>query len=83
MECLLVLFALLSSGCCFVTHLSAYPFSTVLKADRDGNPLYTLHWNFSTADETVTFGVSVTTPPARMYFANRGGRETKVSFGVA
>ena len=28
-------------------------------------------------------GVRVNTPPAHMLFADRGGRETKVSFGVA
>ena len=38
-----------------------YPFSTVLRTDANGDPLYTLHWNFSVADETITFGVNVST----------------------
>ena len=60
MKCLLlVLSALLSLGYC--DHLNAYPFSTVLRADGDGNPLFTLHWNFSAAEETITFGVNVST----------------------
>ena len=54
--------ALFSLGFCdHVDDLNAYPFSAVLKADESGNPLYTLHWNFSSAEETITFGVNVST----------------------
>ena len=61
MKCLLVVFlSLLTLGCC-QSNLNAYPFSVVLRADGNGNPLYTVHWNFSAAEETITFGVNVST----------------------
>ena len=61
MKYLILLFsALFSVGCC-QTNLNAYPFSAVLKADGSGNPLYTLYWNFSSAEETITFAVNVST----------------------
>ena len=60
MKSLLVVFsALLSLGCCDHNSLDDYPFSTVLKADVNGDPIYTLHWNFSVIEETITFGVNV------------------------
>ena len=60
MKCLLVVASLLTLGCC-QSNLNAYPFSAVLRADGSGNPLYTLHWNFSATEETITFGVNVST----------------------
>ena len=61
MKCLIVVFlALLSLGCC-QSNLNAYPFSAVLRTDGNGDPLYTLHWNFSATEETITFGVNVST----------------------
>lgn len=60
MKCLLVFCALVSLGCSQI-NLNAYPFSAVLRADENGNPLYTLHWNFSSVEETITFGVNVST----------------------
>ena len=61
MKYLILLFsALFSLGCC-QTNLNVYPFSAVLKADGSGNPLYTLYWNFSSAEETITFAVNVST----------------------
>ena len=33
----------------------------MLNADGNGNPRYTLHWNFSVAEETITFAVNVST----------------------
>lgn len=45
--------------CCVSVSLEEYPFSAVLRTNADGDPLYTLHWNFSVADETITFGVNV------------------------
>ena len=58
----LVLFsAVLSLGSCQI-NLDAYPFSAVLRSDPiNGDPLYTLHWNFSVAEETITFAVNVAT----------------------
>ena len=57
---LVVLLALFSLGCC-QSNLNPYPFSAVLRTDGNGRPLYTLHWNFSTAEETITIGVNVST----------------------
>ena len=47
--------------CSGAVDLSAYPFSSVLKADAGGNPIYTLYWNFSTVEQTIRFAVSVQT----------------------
>lgn len=61
MKCFLAVFlALFSLGCC-QSNLNAYPFSAVLRTDGNGNPLYTVHWNFSAVEETITFGVNVST----------------------
>ena len=58
----LVLFsALLCLGYCAHIDLDAYPFSSVLKADSEGSPLYTLYWNFSTSEQTITFAVKART----------------------
>ena len=58
----LVLFAaLVCLGYCDHIDLDAYPFNSVLRADNDGSPLYTLYWNFSTAEETITFAVKAKT----------------------
>ena len=62
MKQLLVLASLLLGilRCCVSVSLDdLYPFSAVLKADASGDPLYTLHWNFSATDQTVTFGVNL------------------------
>ena len=40
---------------------SSYPFSSVLNAAGDGSPLYTLYWNFDTAEQTITFAVKART----------------------
>ena len=64
MKQLLVLAPLLLGllRCCVGVGLDdQYPFSAVLRTDANGDPLYTLHWNFSIADETITFGVNVST----------------------
>ena len=47
--------------CSGAVDLSAYPFSSVLRADAGGNPIYTLYWNFSTVEQTIRFAVSVQT----------------------
>ena len=48
--------------CCVNVSLEdQYPFSEVLRTDANGDPLYTLHWNFSVADEMIAFGVNVST----------------------
>ena len=58
----LVLFAvLLCLGHCAHIDLDAYPFVSVLKADSDGSPLYTLYWNFSTSEQTIAFAVKART----------------------
>ena len=56
-----VLSSLISLGCGQVLDLNAYPFSAVLNADASGNARYTLYWNFSASDETITFAVNVST----------------------
>ena len=56
-----LLFSLLGF-CQSITQLeNSYPFSHVLREDAEGNPLYTLHWNFSAVEETITFAVNVST----------------------
>lgn len=60
MKSLLVFATLLCLGCCAID-LTVYPLSSVLKSDGSGAPLYTLYWNFSTADETITFAVKAKT----------------------
>jgi hypothetical protein len=47
--------------CASVSLEDDYPFSTILRTDANGDPLYILHWNFSVADETITLGVNVST----------------------
>ena len=64
MKFLLALIALLEAGCwCNAAHnlADSFPFSSVLRGDSSGNPLYTLYWNFSTVEQTITFAVSVRT----------------------
>ena len=58
----LVSFLLGLLRCCVSVGLEdEYPFSSVLRTDANGDPVYTLHWNFSVADEMIMFGVSVST----------------------
>ena len=58
----LVLFStLLCLGYCANINLDVYPFSSVLKADSDGSPLYALYWNFDTTEQTITFAVRAKT----------------------
>ena len=57
MKKFLLFLALLCLGYCAHIDLDVYPFSSVLRADSDGSPLYTLYWNFSTADQTIAFAV--------------------------
>ena len=52
--------AVLSLGSCQI-NLNAYPFSAVLSTNPNGDPLYTLYWNFSVAEETIRFAVNVAT----------------------
>lgn len=61
MKILLVFSAWFCLGYCNHVDLSAYPLSSVLKADPNGNPLFTLYWNFSTVEQTVTFAVRAQT----------------------
>ena len=64
MNVVIALVALLGAlGCSNAAHNLAdtFPFSSVLRADPSGNPLYTLYWNFSTVEQTITFAVSVRT----------------------
>ena len=62
MKTLLLFSALLHLGYCASVDLDAYPFTSVLQAAGDGSPLYTLYWNFSTAEsETITFVAKVRT----------------------
>ena len=57
----LIFSALLCLGYCAHIDLDVYPFSSVLKAADDGSPLYTLYWNFNTAEQTITFAVKAMT----------------------
>ena len=57
----LIFSALLCLGYCAHIDLDAYPFSSVLFAAGDGSPLYTLYWNFDTAEQTITFAVKART----------------------
>lgn len=57
---LALIFSFVGFGHC-LSLTDKYPFSHVLKEDPEGNPLYTLHWNFSAAEETIRFGVKVFT----------------------
>ena len=61
MKKLFLFSVLLCLGYCAHIDLDAYPFSSVLRADGDGSPLYTLYWNFNTAEETITFAVKART----------------------
>ena len=61
MKNFLLFSALLCLGYCAHIDLDVYPFSSVLKADSGGSPLYTLYWNFSTADQTIAFAVKAKT----------------------
>ena len=61
MSILLVFSALFCLAHCNHIDLSAYPFSSVLKADGSRNPLFTLYWNFSTVEQTISFAVRVQT----------------------
>ena len=53
--------ALLCLGYCAHIDIDVYPFSSVLNAAGDGSPLYTLYWNFDTAEQTITFAVKART----------------------
>ena len=61
MKKFLLFSAFLCLGYCARIDLDVYPFFSVLKADSDGSPLYTLYWNFSTADQTIAFAVKAKT----------------------
>lgn len=63
MKTLVLFSALLCLGNCSHINLDAYPFSSVLKADGDGSPLYTLYRdrNFSTSEQTITLAVKART----------------------
>ena len=52
--------AVLSLGSCQINP-DAYPFSAVLSANQNGDPIYTLYWNFTVPDETIRFAVNVAT----------------------
>ena len=61
MSILLAFSALLCLGYCSHVDLSAYPLSSVLRADGSGTPLFTLYWNFSTVEQTISFAVRAQT----------------------
>ena len=61
MKKLVLYAALLCLGYCAHIDLDTYLFSSVLKTDSEGSPLYTLYWNFSTPEQTITFAVKART----------------------
>ena len=61
MKKFLLFSTLLCLGYCAHINLDVYPFSSVLTADSGGSSLYSLYWNFSTADQTIAFAVKAKT----------------------
>ena len=61
MQTLVLFSALLCLGYSAHIDLDAYPFTSVLKADSDGSPLYILYWDFDTTEQTITFAVKAKT----------------------